>query len=267
MKTAGSLFAVVSVVLLASCGDDGGGSSEPDCGDGVVQSATEDCDGSDLAGMSCSDVDSSYEGGTLRCAFDCRFDTTSCTYPANGTANDGFLAAVEPCDGTQFNPVYGTDCSDVTTSDLGTGALICTEDGTLSLENCTQPDLCIVQDTWGVGDGCDPCDILAGNATVDPDPDCDACVADGVCADRWDVMTQGWVCELVTGVRDPDCPVCGDGVRDESPSIPGPTDYLGAGEQCDGDQLGPYTCENLGYSSGTLGCNADCSLDHSSCVP
>lgn len=252
---------------MLACGDDGGGSVDDiPCGDGEIDPATEDCDGDLLDGMGCSDVDSRYTGGELRCSSSCRFDTTACTFPANGTINDGFLAAVEPCDGTQFNSIYGVDCSDVTSSDLGTGALVCTEDGTISLENCTQPDLCIVQDVWGVGDGCDPCDVLAGTATVDPDPDCDACVSDGVCADRWDVMTQGWTCMLVTGARDPDCPVCGNGVRDESPDIPGVTDFLGAGEQCEPGLFGPYTCENLGYSGGTLACKSDCSLDHSGCV-
>ncbi|HKE15281.1 MAG TPA: Ig-like domain-containing protein, partial [Kofleriaceae bacterium] len=46
-----------------------------DCGNGVID-ANEDCDGTELGGMTCSDVDSG--GGALACADDCTFDTSGC---------------------------------------------------------------------------------------------------------------------------------------------------------------------------------------------
>ncbi|MFC1691349.1 hypothetical protein ACFL0W_04160 [Nanoarchaeota archaeon] len=49
----------------------------PFCGDGIVNQKTEDCDGADLNGMSCSSF--GYDAGTLTCSQNCTLDTTSCT--------------------------------------------------------------------------------------------------------------------------------------------------------------------------------------------
>ncbi|MGH9347828.1 MAG: MopE-related protein, partial [Vicinamibacterales bacterium] len=49
-------------------------------------------------------------------------------------------------------------------------------------------------------------------------------------------------------------PVCGDGVR----NLPG--------ESCDGLDLGGATCQSVGFIGGTLGCNADCTFNASSCT-
>lgn len=48
-------------------------------------------------------------------------------------------------------------------------------------------------------------------------------------------------------------PVCGNGV-------------LETGEQCDGSNLGGQTCTSLGYSGGTLSCNANCTFNTSACT-
>jgi hypothetical protein len=43
-----------------------------------------------------------------------------------------------------------------------------------------------------------------------------------------------------------------------------------ASKQCDGGVLGgllPESCTSLGYSGGTLACNANCSFDVSGCTP
>ncbi|MFH2006588.1 MAG: hypothetical protein ABI333_08390, partial [bacterium] len=45
---------------------------------------------------------------------------------------------------------------------------------------------------------------------------------------------------------------CGNGQQEDS-------------EQCDGADLGGNTCETLGYSDGTLGCQNDCTFDFSGC--
>lgn len=47
---------------------------------------------------------------------------------------------------------------------------------------------------------------------------------------------------------------CGDGVLD-------------AGEACDGTDFGVWTCLSLGLGTGSLVCNADCTVDASACVP
>lgn len=46
---------------------------------------------------------------------------------------------------------------------------------------------------------------------------------------------------------------CGNGLRE-------------TGEPCDGADLGGFTCESLGYASGTLSCMPGCLLDFSQCV-
>jgi len=57
------------------------------------------------------------------------------------------------------------------------------------------------------------------------------------------------------GVPDLQCgSACGDGVR-------------GAGEQCDGADLGGASCATMGFASGTAACTADCALDVSGCSP
>ena len=48
--------------------------------------------------------------------------------------------------------------------------------------------------------------------------------------------------------------MCGNGLVDD-------------GEQCDGGNLGGYSCTDLGYSGGTLGCDpVTCTYDASGCV-
>ncbi len=47
------------------------------CGDGVKDDL-EQCDGSDLGGLSCSDVSSAFTGGTLSCSSSCNLDRSRC---------------------------------------------------------------------------------------------------------------------------------------------------------------------------------------------
>jgi hypothetical protein len=42
---------------------------------------------------------------------------------------------------------------------------------------------------------------------------------------------------------------------------------LDGAEQCDGNNLDGKTCQSLGFASGSLACNANCSLNTSACVP
>lgn len=46
---------------------------------------------------------------------------------------------------------------------------------------------------------------------------------------------------------------CGNGVRE-------------TGEACDGADFGGFTCETVGYASGTLGCQPSCLFDYAQCV-
>ncbi|PKN24768.1 MAG: hypothetical protein CVU65_10825 [Deltaproteobacteria bacterium HGW-Deltaproteobacteria-22] len=46
------------------------------CGDGVISSPTEQCEGADLDGETCESQ--GFSSGTLSCDTECRFDTTGC---------------------------------------------------------------------------------------------------------------------------------------------------------------------------------------------
>ena len=58
---------------------------------------------------------------------------------------------------------------------------------------------------------------------------------------------------LLTGCFGGPPAVCGDGVK-------------GGSEQCDGTDSGGSTCQSLGYSGGTLSCNANCTYNTSQCT-
>lgn len=51
----------------------------------------------------------------------------------------------------------------------------------------------------------------------------------------------------------PPAPVCGNGVREGN-------------EQCDGNDLAGQTCQDLGFTGGTLKCKGDCTFDTSGCT-
>jgi len=52
------------------------------CGDGTIDPG-EDCDGVELGGLGCADVDAMFTGGTLACDGSCSFDTSGCSNIAN----------------------------------------------------------------------------------------------------------------------------------------------------------------------------------------
>lgn len=60
---------------VPSC--DGGGGGDPYCGDGSVNQTSEECDGSDLNGQTCSSL--GLPDGALSCYSDCTFDSSDCT--------------------------------------------------------------------------------------------------------------------------------------------------------------------------------------------
>ena len=101
----------------------GAGQSAPVCGDGIVNSPTEACDGADLAGKTCESL--GRGSGTLRCGATCIFDTSGCTTPGSPpTAN--FTAS--PSVGIVGQAVQFTDSS-------------------------TDPDDAVVAWAWEFGDG------------------------------------------------------------------------------------------------------------------
>ncbi|MBU1239470.1 hypothetical protein KKF84_05735 [Myxococcota bacterium] len=72
------------------------------CGDGTIQNAYEECDGTNFNGVTCENL--GYHGGTVQCTDTCQLDLSDCE--ATGMCGDGTIDALyETCDGTNFDGV------------------------------------------------------------------------------------------------------------------------------------------------------------------
>jgi hypothetical protein len=98
-----------------------------ECGDGVQNQDSEDCDGADLAGQTCADV-GDYWMGDLACTGGCAFDTAACVAAecGDGVKNQDS----EDCDG---NDLAGQECTDI---GYDWGPVTCTDDCSLDESQC-----------------------------------------------------------------------------------------------------------------------------------
>lgn len=135
-----SLLTSLSMVL-AAC-DDGGGKKTNPCGNGVLDPG-EECDGSNLNGKACADLDSNKPSGTLKCSPTCTFDTTECSAPECG---NGVVEGTEECDGEALN---NKTCANI--PGFSGGTLACTASCTYDTANCEVD--CNVQNNF---ESCNP---------------------------------------------------------------------------------------------------------------
>ena len=148
---------------------------------------------------------------------------------------NGVREGTEECDGADLG---GHDC---TTLGLGfTG-------GTLACHS-----YCLF-DTSGCTGGVETC----GNGVLDPGEECDGENLGGnTCGDVGNYVGGTLSCNADCTFNTDECQAhedCGNGVIDE-------------GEDCDGDELGGNTCEDVGdYLGGVLACRNDCTFDVSGC--
>ncbi|MEE8410825.1 MAG: hypothetical protein V3T05_14590, partial [Myxococcota bacterium] len=239
------------------------------------------CDGTDLAGLDCTDL--GFSDGDLDCKSDCTdFDTANCTgaptcgndivefgeeceppsvgncdascqyigSPSMTSCGDNIMNGVDYCDGADFGPSGTPTCNDI----LGIGGTTligCAADCTWNLSACTggDPDICTALGWYNDG-FCDPCAIWGGS----PDTaDCTAaCASDGSCGDYW--FNGEWACASETTLADPDCGTCGNSSLDGA-------------EYCDGTDLGANPdCTDWGYTGGVLTCLSDCEPDFRACT-
>ncbi len=190
------------------------------CGDDIVN-LEEVCDGADLAGGSCADLD--FSGGSLACLADCSgFDTAACTGDP-GVCGDGVIDAGEACD---IGSLAGETCI---TQGFAGGALSCLGDCSgFDTTGCTGCGNDVIE----TGETCDGTDLGAPARTcVDEGFAGGALACLGDCSDY---DTSGCGVEF-----------CGDNTKNGT-------------ELCDGSDLGTETCEDHGMTSGAIACDVAC---------
>lgn len=248
------------------------------CGDGH-QDPAEICDGPDLAGKQCSDLDDAFVGGTLACAADCgSFDTTQCMidpkaplvalneltskgvqdgqYAGFGDAIELYNAGGAPADisGWQLSddPTLPADKTYVfppgSTLKPGEFLVLVEYDENSMLGEFPFGLASDKLETLTLADADDvPRDMLSVNGDDAVFSYCR--LPDGT--GDWQLCTQSFGAANI-GLPDLNC---GDGI-------------VNGDEACDGADLANQTCEtlNLGFVGGVLACGPACSFDASGCL-
>jgi hypothetical protein len=247
---------------LEDPGPEPGPAVEPDCGDGLI-GPDELCDGEAHAGRTCEDF--GLRSGTLRCAPGCQgFDLDGCL-PADvevsvvlneiSSAGDDFIELRNLSDmpasvGGWAVADSGFDVADPETADAR---------HVLAADAMIPPDgwLVLIKDVdhgFGVG-GEDGIRLFnAAGLLVDQ-----TAWMDGEADPAW--------CRLEDGTGDfAPCAVATPSARNGEGEAECGNARVEAGEVCDGDRV-EGTCEDEGFSGGTLGCADDCrSVDTTACV-
>lgn len=293
-----SLLSFVALTL-AACGDNGGstaeggssGSSggeassstvtptsggEATCGDGKRE-GSEVCDGDDLDGKQCKDVDAAFLGGTLKCGAKCdAFDAAACEldpgaalvtlnevtskgattgpFADKGDAIELYNAGGGSADLTGWklsdDPTFPLDKTYVFPpgSELAPGAyLVLVEFDDMTMTG----DL-----PFGISASGEETLTLtdAKDATVDQLIVQGADAAVSYC--RLPDGTGAWqTCDQTLGGANAEATATCNNAK------------LEPGEDCDGAELGGETCAglDLGFTGGTLACTAACTFDASLC--
>jgi hypothetical protein len=208
------------------------------CGNGQTDPG-EDCDGSDLRGLtSCTEIDAFFTGGTFSCTSSCELDLSHCVH---GTCGNGVIDPGEDCDinleSTQV------PCSALVQGEQGSIVGCSLSTCRYDLANCSNvpPSVC--------GNG----KVEAGESCDGDDRTVRSCQESAWHYKGGHLGCNQATCQLdFTQCTRCDGSSCGDGV-------------ISNGEQCDGATLGGATCMDNGRLFGEVHCNAVCNVDYSDC--
>lgn len=247
-----------------------------DCGNDIVE-AGEACDGTDLGGAQCADLNPAYTGGTLVCGATCTLDASGCTLAADSalvTLNELTSEAVAAGPFAGKGDAIELHNAGNQAADLSGWKL--SDDASFpALKTYVFPDgatlgpgaftVLIARDPMTMA-GDLPFGINDKNTEILTLADSGGVVVDSVTVDGYKAVVSycrlpdaigAWQqCEQTFGAANQlAATACGNGKRE-------------AVEACDGDDLGGQTCAGLGlgYASGTLACTVRCNFEDEQCA-
>ncbi len=226
MRTQAILLA--ALLGLSSCAEDTVVITEITCGNLLIEPG-EECDTTTFGGLSCELF--GYEGGDLSCTDRCTLDVRNCI-GIIPTCGDGVLDVGEMCDGTLPD---GVSCAKL---GYGEGQLLCTGMCKIDVSNCSDIE------------------SICGDGIRTLNEECDGADYGDLSCGAFGFYGGELLCNSDCTVSLTSClenGKCGDGT------------IQAAHEECDGANLDGASCQSQGYSGGTLGCRADCTLDTSGC--
>lgn len=247
-----------------------------DCGNDILEDG-EECDGAELGGMTCSDVDPAFASGTLACGATCTFDASGCMLAPgsalvalNELTSEAVLAGefAGPNDAIELHNAgdAAADLSGWQLSDDPT--LIPDKTYVFPAGTTIEPGafMVLLSEDLLASTGDFPFGISDTDMETIVLADADGAIVDEILVDGYkarvsycrvpDASGAWFQCEQTFGAANQTATVaCGNGMIEDP-------------EECDGEDVGGATCESLGvgYTGGTVSCTGTCKLDGGTCT-